>query len=147
MARLTAAIGGLIAAGYGVPAIAYVIGPASTKHEDVWVPVGSTRQVELGTPTLLKGEIDRTTGWITQTEEASFYVFTDNGRDYTALSNVCTHLGCRVRWVDDQQKFFCPCHNGVFSKTGQVLAGPPPRPLDAFEVRVEDEQIEVHWDA
>ncbi|NIA24941.1 MAG: Rieske 2Fe-2S domain-containing protein [Gammaproteobacteria bacterium] len=147
LSKMVAAIGGFIAAGFGVPAVAYVVAPASNSNlEDAWVSIGSTRQVEMGTPTLFKAQIDRTTGWVTQTEETGVYVSTDNGRDYTALSNVCTHLGCRVRWMEDQQSFLCPCHNGVFSKTGQVLDGPPPKPLESFDIRVEGEQLEVHWD-
>ena len=147
LSSMVVAVGGLSAASFGIPAAAYVVAPTcKSELEDVWVPIGSTRQIALGTPTLFKAQIDRTTGWVTQTEETGVYVYTDNGRDYVALSNVCTHLGCRVRWVDKQQAFFCPCHNGVFSKTGQVLDGPPPKPLESFDVRVEGEQLEVHWD-
>jgi len=69
------------------------------------------------------------------------YVLTDNGRDYTAMSNICTHLSCRVRWVAERDHFFCPCHNGVFDKKGLVIAGPPPRPLDRYEVKVEGDQL------
>jgi Rieske Fe-S protein len=47
-------------------------------------------------------------------------------------------LGCRVRWVADKDGFYCPCHNGVFAKDGSVVSGPPPRPLDRFESKVED---------
>jgi Rieske Fe-S protein len=93
--------------------------------------------VELGTPTLFKAAVERTTGWIVEQSELSVYVLTDNGRDFLAMSNICTHLGCRVRWIADQERFFCPCHNGVFAKDGTVLEGPPPRPLDRFEVKLE----------
>jgi Rieske Fe-S protein len=54
-----------------------------------------------------------------------------------ALSTVCPHLGCRVRWEGDQQRFFCPCHNGVFDREGNVVSGPPPRALDRYEVELE----------
>jgi Rieske Fe-S protein len=43
--------------------------------------------------------------------------------------------------VSGQEEFFCPCHNGVFDKDGNVVSGPPPRPLDRFEVKVEDDQL------
>lgn len=47
-----------------------------------------------------------------------------------ACSSVCTHLGCAVLWQKDSQRLVCPCHEGMFDPTtGQVLAGPPPRPL------------------
>ncbi len=138
----TWAIGGFISLGMGIPAIAYIIGPAlqRTNTQD-WIRLGPTVKVELKTPTLFKFTIQRKTGWIVNEEEVSVYVLTDNGRDFIAMSNVCTHLGCRVRWITDQEEFFCPCHNGVFDKEGKVVSGPPPRPLDRYEVKVEDDQL------
>jgi Rieske Fe-S protein len=105
--------------------------------------LGSIDKVELGVPTLFKTTIERTSGWITDREELSVYVITNDGREFTALSNVCTHLGCRVRWIPDREEFFCPCHNGVFDRSGAVVSGPPPRALDAYEVQVEDDQISI----
>ncbi len=146
LSRATVAIGGVITAGLGVPAVAYFVSPArESEAASTWLPLGPSSKVEVGQPTLFKTSIDRTTGWVTQSEEVSFYVETENGRDYTALSNVCTHLGCRVRWVEDQEEFFCPCHGAVFSKTGEVLEGPPPKPLDTFEVRETDGKLEVNF--
>ncbi len=140
----TWAIGGLISAAMTVPAIAYIIGPALKRSEgQQWVRLGTLSKVELGTPTLFKASIERQTGWIVDQRELSIYVVTENGRDYVALSNICTHLGCRVRWIADQGQFFCPCHNAVFDKDGNVLDGPPPRPLDHYEIKVEDDQLYV----
>jgi cytochrome b6-f complex iron-sulfur subunit len=66
--------------------------------------------------------------------------------NYQALSRVCTHLGCIVSWRDEEKDFFCPCHAGVFSPTGEVLAGPPPRPLPALALEVKEGQIwAVGW--
>lgn len=142
LSAATWAIGVLIGLGMGIPAVAYIIGPA-LQEEDTqeWIRIGSTSKVELGTPTLFKTKIERQTGWIMNEEEIAVYVLTDNGRDFTAMSNICTHLGCRVRWITDQGLFFCPCHNGVFDKQGGVVSGPVPRPLDRFEVKVEDDQL------
>ncbi len=138
----TWAIGGLISAAYAIPAIAYLIQPALERAgADEWIRIGSTSKVELGTPTLFKAKIQRQTGWITNEEEISVYVSTTNGRDFTAMSNICTHLGCRVRWISEQEQFFCPCHNAVFDKEGRVVDGPPPRPLDQHQVMIEDDQI------
>ncbi len=138
----TWAIGGLITLGMSIPGIAYIIGPALRRLDsNAWIRLGSVAKVELQTPTLFKTKIVRQTGWIQDERELSVYVFTENGRDFTAMSNICTHLGCRVRWIGDQELFFCPCHNASFDKQGQVMDGPPPAPLDRFEVKVEEEQI------
>ena len=137
-------IGGIISFAIGIPAIAYILGPALKKADQQnWIPLGAASKVEVGVPTLFKARVEQKAGWITNEQELTFYVLTDNGRDYVAMSNVCTHLGCRVRWVDDQDQFFCPCHNAVFDKEGQVVAGPPPKPLDKFEVKVENDQLFV----
>jgi menaquinol-cytochrome c reductase iron-sulfur subunit len=138
----TWAIGGLISLGFAVPGLAYLLGPALRKQEEErWIPLGATSKVELGTPTLFKANIQRQTGWIVNEEQLTVFVLTEDGREFTAMSNICTHLGCRVRWIADQTQFFCPCHNGVFDKDGNVLAGPPPRPLDRYPVKVENGQI------
>ena len=131
-------IGGVIGAAIGLPAIAYVIGPALQKETDEWIRLGSVAKVEVNSPTLFKTVIEKQTGWINAEEEFSVYVLTTNGQEFIVMSNVCTHLGCRVRWIADKDGFFCPCHNGIFAKDGSVVSGPPPRALDRFEVKVED---------
>ena len=142
MSVATWAIGILIGAGLGLPAVAYIIGPALQEKDTLaWIRLGSISKVELGIPTLFKAKIERQTGWVVNEEEISVYVVTENGRDFVAMSNICTHLGCRVRWIKDQDQFFCPCHNGVFDKSGGVVAGPVPRALDRFEVKIEDDQL------
>jgi menaquinol-cytochrome c reductase iron-sulfur subunit len=138
----TGAIGGLISIALGIPAIAYIIGPALKRQEaQNWIRLGPVSKVELGVPTLFKAKIQRQTGWIVNEEEITTFVLTENGRDFIAISNICTHLGCRVRWIADQNQFFCPCHNGIFDKYGNVVSGPPPRPLDRYEVRVENDRL------
>ena len=137
-----AAVGATIGAGMGLPAVAYVVGPALKKDQaQNWIQLGAVSKIPLGEPTLFKFKIQTQTGWIVDEREVSVYILTDDGREFAALSNICTHLGCRVRWIADNQQFFCPCHNAAFDKEGNILAGPPPRPLDRFEVKVEDGQL------
>ncbi len=146
MSAAIAAIGGLIGAAVGLPAIAYIIGPALAKKTENWVRLGVVSKVETGTPTLFKTTVQRQSGWITDQEEISAYVLTEDGQNYAAMSNVCTHLGCRVRWLAEQKSFFCPCHNGVFDKDGKVVSGPPPRALDRFETKIEDGVLFIRKD-
>jgi Rieske Fe-S protein len=144
LGKATFAIGGFISLGIAIPAAAYVVGPSlkESQAED-WIRLGSASKVEIGTPTLFKTTIERQTGWIINQQELSVYVSTDNGRDFVAMSNICTHLGCRVRWNDDQRQFFCPCHNASFDQAGEVVEGPPPKPLDRYEVKVEEDQLYI----
>lgn len=131
-------VGGLIGAMIGLPAIGYIVGPVLKQGITTWIRLGPIGKVELDNPTLFKTTVEMQTGWIKSREQISAYVLTENGQDYMVMSNICTHLGCRVRWIDGQQRFYCPCHNGVYAKDGSVISGPPPRPLDRFENKVED---------
>ena len=63
--------------------------------------------------------------------------------EFLAFSAVCTHLGCIVQWLPEKQEFLCPCHAGIFSRDGKVLAGPPPKPLPSFPVALSDDQVLV----
>lgn len=60
-----------------------------------------------------------------------------------AFSLTCTHLGCTVEWQPGNKEFYCPCHDGRFDEFGEVLAGPPPLPLEQVAVRVEGETVIV----
>jgi cytochrome b6-f complex iron-sulfur subunit len=60
-----------------------------------------------------------------------------------AFSLTCTHLGCTVEWQADKKGFYCPCHDGRFDEFGDVVAGPPPIPLEQIAVRVEGEIVTV----
>lgn len=144
MSIVTWAIGALIGAIFAIPGVAYIIGPTLGREEaQEWIRLGSASKVELNVPTLFKTTILRKTGWIVNEEELAIYVRTDNGRDFVAMSNVCTHLGCRVRWISDDDQFFCPCHNAVFDAEGGVVSGPPPRALDRYEIKTENGQLFV----
>ncbi|MGE0760539.1 MAG: ubiquinol-cytochrome c reductase iron-sulfur subunit [Pirellulaceae bacterium] len=48
-----------------------------------------------------------------------------SAEDFLALSSVCPHLGCRVHWELQGERFFCPCHNGAFDREGTPIEGPP----------------------
>lgn len=54
--------------------------------------------------------------------------------DFRAFSAVCTHLSCIVEYQKDHRRIWCNCHNGWYDLNGQVVAGPPPRPLAPFRV-------------
>ncbi|PLX84149.1 MAG: cytochrome B6 [Desulfuromonas sp.] len=63
--------------------------------------------------------------------------------EYVALSAVCTHLGCIVKWEGDKGEFLCPCHGGRFSAEGTVLGGPPPAALPSFSVSLQGEDLVI----
>jgi Rieske Fe-S protein len=56
--------------------------------------------------------------------------------DFRAFSATCTHLSCIVEFRKDKDLIWCNCHNGAFDLQGKNVAGPPPRPLDAYRVHL-----------
>ena len=62
---------------------------------------------------------------------------------YRALSATCTHLGCTVQYRSDMHEVWCACHNGIYDINGRNVSGPPPRPLDAYDVHVRGDEIVV----
>ena len=65
------------------------------------------------------------------------------GGELRAFTAVCTHLNCTVQYRPDLGHIWCACHNGHFDLNGHNIAGPPPRPLDAYVVNVRGAQIVV----
>src|SRR5215469_11179672 len=62
----------------------------------------------------------------------------DTGGIY-ALIAVCTHLGCTPNWLQEEQKFKCPCHGSGYYKSGINFEGPTPRPLERFAISLADD--------
>lgn len=65
----------------------------------------------------------------------------ETAEDFLALSSVCPHLGCQVHWEAHRDRFFCPCHNGVFDPQGKATEGPPAeagQSLAHYPLKVED---------
>lgn len=74
-------------------------------------------------------------GWY-QTRRQTVVFIDRQGGQLTAMSATCSHLGCHVRWEAGPGHFKCPCHGGVYDRAGNVVSGPPPRPLDKLAVRL-----------
>lgn len=66
----------------------------------------------------------------------------ENG-DFKAFSAVCTHLSCTVQFRPDLKLIWCACHNGQYDLSGKNIAGPPPKPLQEFEVIVKAGEVFV----
>lgn len=61
--------------------------------------------------------------------------------EVVALSDKCTHLGCRVPFCDSSGQFECPCHGTVFNRVGDYVAGPAPRGMDRYPVETGDDGL------
>ncbi len=71
-------------------------------------------------------------------------VLLDADGELHAFSAVCTHLGCIVKWQPtEHHAIYCECHGGMFTREGDVVGGPPPRPLPRYPVEVREGQVFV----
>lgn len=138
MDRSIKAISAFIGITLGVPAVGYLISPALQKQEGQWIRLGRTSQVKTGVPTLFTVTLDKTTGWVQAEIDLAYFVYTEDGVSFIVMSNICTHLGCQTHWSDEGGYILCPCHGGHFDVQGNVIAGPPPRPLKRVEFRVDE---------
>jgi len=134
-------MGGLV----GLPIIGYIISPALKSIEvDDWISAGLLNDYPIGTPKLYSFTRSKINGWEKTTNSYGVYVLRDENDNIQTFSNVCTHLSCRVTWQDESQEYVCPCHDAQFDITGEVLKGPPPRPMDRYENKIEDGNILIH---
>ncbi len=65
------------------------------------------------------------------------------GGELRAFSARCTHLDCTVQYREDLAHIWCACHNGHYDLNGRNIAGPPPEPLEAYDVAVRGNDIVV----
>lgn len=87
------------------------------------IPVGTAREIPFNnTPAIIINRPDK---------------------GFVALSRVCTHLGCLVEYDRIQNRLICPCHGAIFNLEGNVVSGPPPKPLQTFPLRVGSESIVI----
>ena len=93
--------------------------------------------------TLAKGNLPVNTAKDVMIGLTPAIVLNTRDKGFLAFSKVCTHLGCLVKYHPEKQLFICPCHAGIFDLEGNVVSGPPPKPLEKFAVRVEGDNLVI----
>lgn len=140
------ALGGAAGAVVLLPVVGFAVAPILETPEETWEGVGAPddytqdtyRQAVITIRSGI-GEAGKTTVYIRRGSP-------DLGEDpdeFIAISTRCAHLGCPVRFVQAAGNFICPCHGGVYDFEGKVIGGPPVRPLDRFQTRVENGELQV----
>jgi len=141
--RLSIGLGALCAATLSIPGLGFVLAPLFRKTPDLWRGVGRVDDFKVGetvtvnfldpSPLPWAGVTARTAAWLRRVSRDQFVAFAVN----------CSHLGCPVRWLQDADLFMCPCHGGVYYSDGRVAAGPPPRPLTRYLVRILKDEVQI----
>ena len=140
------AFGGLAVAAVALPAVGFAVAPIFDRPEEMWEGVGSPDDYTQDTYrqaviTIVNGVGDsgKTTVYIRRGSPD----LDEDPASFIAISTRCAHLGCPVRFVRAAGNFICPCHGGVYDFEGKVIGGPPVRPLDRFQTRVENGELQI----
>jgi Rieske Fe-S protein len=140
------ALGGIAGAAIVLPALGFAVAPIFDKPEETWQAVGPIGDFVPDTylPRVITivegiGDAGKSTVYVRQGSPD----LDEPANSYVAISTRCAHLGCPVKFVQAAGNFICPCHGGVYGFDGQVIGGPPVRPLDRFQTRVTDDQVEI----
>lgn len=134
---LTSLILGAISGSAG----AYLLAKPREEDSNEWTDAGDVPQLRMEAPQEITFERSRIDGWKVLNEKSNAWVVLNGDGTLTAFSPLCTHLGCAYEWEAKKKEFSCPCHGSIFSQTGQVIAGPAPRPLDRYAVKVEGSRL------
>jgi menaquinol-cytochrome c reductase iron-sulfur subunit len=151
-------IGGIFAAAVAIPVIGFgaapfwearsrfrLLGQAVTPvlRGSGWAAAGALDDFTVGEPRLVVVPREVVDGWVRDTQPVACYVSRTSATEVTAFDHHCTHLGCPLSWSAGAKRFLCPCHGGAFDPSGNVVAGPPPRPMLRYEAKIENGQVLV----
>ena len=138
-----AALAGATGALAGVPLLSYVVAPALKKGTTKWIDFGPVDQLKPGEIEMLSYEFMVKDGWLILPQRGFVWAKLDSPETITVFSSTCTHLACNVIWRKEKGIFECPCHSGQFDINGRPIAGPPTRPLVAWDHKMEEGKLMV----
>lgn len=141
--KLSIALSGLTAAVVGLPVIGFLFAPLLETPPVVWRSVGAVGDFKVGETVEVKFMDASPLPWAGVAAMSAAWLRRDTEQKFVAFAVNCTHLGCPVNWVPTATLFMCPCHGGVYYKDGTVAAGPPPKSLPTYNVRVRNGQVEI----
>jgi Rieske Fe-S protein len=107
------------------------------------IDFGPLEKYPIGIPTWFEFTHTQVNGWERTAINYGLFVVRKSEDEIRVFSDICTHLGCRVTWHPDQEHYISPCHDGHFDITGNVVSGPPPRPLDEFIAEIKNGNLLV----
>lgn len=120
----------------------FLAGNAFEAKEKPWVEVGKLNELDPKQVNRVNYSVRVTDAWRQVQQTGALYAFsTDNGATYTVLDATCTHLGCVVQWSEADKRYACPCHSGYFTQEGEVIEGPPPKPLRRLPTKIEADAL------
>jgi menaquinol-cytochrome c reductase iron-sulfur subunit len=143
LAAVTAGCGALAGGAVLIPWTGLVLTPVRASDREAWRDVGEVEDFPVGATRLVTYLDAAPLPWAGYAARSAAWVRRESAEGFAAFTTYCTHVGCAIRWEEGARLFLCPCHGGAFHADGSVAAGPPPRPLDRYPIRVRDGRIQI----
>lgn len=140
---MSVAMGAIAAVLVSIPIVGALFSPLIKKQKEIWRSVGSLGDFPVGQTVKVTFLDASPLPWAGVSAKTAAWLRRDPNDQFIAFSINCTHLGCPVRWIPSADLFMCPCHGGVYNDQGNVVAGPPPKPLGRYPVRVRSGLVEI----
>lgn len=138
--KVTMGVYGLVTFLIGLPLVSFFVSPAFIKSKEDWIEIGHVDDFKSSVPVAVKYFRELKDGWNLKKTAATVWVYESEG-EIVAISPICTHLGCIVAFDSARENFACPCHGGLYDKSGVVIGGPPPKPLMRHETKIADGKL------
>ena len=142
LSRVTNGIMGIIGAILGVIGGGAILSSTARKQDD-WTAASSLLDLPDNQPIPVTLTVSRLDGFREVIQRKTIFLVKTQDAEVVAIDSTCTHLGCLVAWDTGAQVFKCPCHGGVYDRTGAVKDGPPPMPLGKIATRIDGQRVLV----
>ncbi len=126
--KVVGGVGAIVAASTLYPVVKFIIPPAKAVKNVSELTAGKAAEVPDGTGKIYQFNEDKV-------------IVVNKGGSLTAVSAVCTHLGCLVHWDNGAGQLACPCHGAKYKQTGEIISGPQPKPLKLYKAKIQGADI------
>lgn len=131
LGKVVGGIGAVVAASTLYPVVKFIMPPPAKEVAEVSeMVVGKASEVPADSGKIYQFNKDKV-------------IVVNKGGSLTAVSAVCTHLGCLVQWKADEDLIYCACHGARYTENGEIISGPQPLPLAQYAVRVEGDDLVI----
>jgi quinol---cytochrome c reductase iron-sulfur subunit, bacillus type len=150
LSLLSAVMQGAVAAAAVVPGISFLVSAARTRRRrDGFIPAITVGALKPDVPTRAMIRMDKWDAYlhyppgavgavwlVPETSSAATGTAQSGAPEIRCLQTICPHLGCAINFAPDRNVFVCPCHASEFTRSGEPISGPTPRPMDRLPCRV-----------
>jgi cytochrome b6-f complex iron-sulfur subunit len=126
--KVVGGVGAVVAVSALYPVVKFIIPPTKEVKQVKELNVGKASEVADGSGKIYQFNEDKV-------------IVVNKGGSLTAVSAICTHLGCLVHWENAAGQLACPCHGAKYKQTGEIISGPQPKPLKQYKAKIEGDSI------